>query len=95
MNKILELVSPIRTFSHVSWRWAPFTVVDMDAEQIAASINEESYSLFRKVRFKDWVRHFAGYKEESVNRLFLLYRVLTRKICCHLLIYSDEREKYI
>jgi len=95
VNEILELVGPIRTFSHVSWRWAPFTAADMDAEQIAASIDEESYSLFRKVRFEDWVRHFAGYEEESVNRLFLLHGVLTRKICCHLLIHGDEREKYI
>lgn len=95
VDKIMELVDTIRDFSHVGWRWAPYNAADMDAEQIAANIDEESYSLFRRIRFEDWVRHLAGYEVESVDDLFFQHRILTHKIRCYLLRHRNEREKYI
>ncbi|KAI9733523.1 MAG: hypothetical protein M1835_003429 [Candelina submexicana] len=94
MDKILELVDPTRDFSQVGWRWAPYNAINTDVEQIAANIEEESYSLFRRIRFEDWVRYLTGYEEESVEDLFFQHRVLTHKIRCYLLRHRDERGKY-
>lgn len=94
VDTILELVEPTRNSSDIGWRWSPYNAAGMDAQQIATKINEESYSLFRRIRFEDWVRYLMGYEEAFVEEMFSQHTVLTCRLHSYLLRHGNESENY-
>lgn len=58
IEKILKLIQPTQTPSPVYWNWKPYKAAnETDAGKIAADIDEESCSLFRRVPFSDWLNN--------------------------------------
>ncbi len=92
---ILGLVEPTQSPSPVHWSWKPWKAADeTDAGRIAADIDEESCSQFRKVPFMDWLRHAVGYQEDSVDQLVFQHENLSHSLFCYLCRHSEEKPKY-
>ena len=96
IDAILRLVEPTPPSPVCcSWSrsWKPTN--ETDARKIAAEINEESCSLFRKVSFTDWLRHAIGYQEESVAQLLFQHDCLSTRLSSHLRRHLEEIRKYL
>lgn len=65
---ILRLVESTQPFSSRYWSWKSYKAAnETNAQKIVADIDEESCSLFRKISFKNWLRHAVEYQKQSVN----------------------------
>ena len=92
---ILGLVEPTQSPSPGYWSWKPYKAAnETDAGKIAADIDEESCSLFRKVPFRDWLRHAVGYQEQSVDQLVFQHENLSRRLSWYLCRHPEENHKY-
>jgi len=92
---ILELVEPTQLLSPVCWNWKPYKAAnETDPGKIATAIDEESCSLFRRVPFRDWLRHAIGYQEASINQLLFQHDCLSRCLSWYLCRHPEENHKY-
>lgn len=96
VEEILESVESTRLLLPMGWSWVPYKATgETDTEKIAADIDEESCSLFRKVPFENWLRYSVGYEEESVDELFFLHECLSRRLHSYLRRHHEETKKYV
>lgn len=96
IEAISKLAEPTQSLSPASWSWKPYTAaIETNARQIADVIDGESCSLFRRIPFKDWLRHAIGYKEESIDNLLFQQNALNLRLSSYLSQHPEETEKYL
>lgn len=95
IKAILEIVEPTQSLP-ACWNWKPYkAATETNIRKIAADIDEESCSLFRRISFTDWLRYAIGYKEESVNQLVFQHEVLCHRLSWYLNRHPEEIDKYL
>ena len=80
INAILEIVEPTPSLP-ACWKWKPSNAAtETDIKKIAADIDAESCSSFRRISFIDWLRYAIGYREESVDQLIFQHELLYQQL---------------
>jgi len=94
VEKIVKLVEPTCPFSLPPRLLKPWQMKNVDTEQIADVIEQESLSLLEHVRFEDWLRHSLGYAERSVENLIRGQDCIAIRIPCYLRRYPAMTDTY-
>ena len=92
---ILRLVESTQSFSPRYWSWKSYKAAnETNAGKIVADIDEESCSLFRKISFRNWLRHAVEYQKQSVDQLVFQHENLSRRLSWYLCRHFEENHKY-
>jgi len=89
--RLIKLADPPR---ETLWTWPQDCGEIGDAEQTTINIEVHSYSRFANVDFDDWVRYFAGYKNQYVEDMISQHRLLGQGIYHRLERHQEEREQW-